>query len=143
MTNTGENFRRFIEGIGVKKAHLAQSNLLSRSKLYELFKKEEVDWVEIARIHHYLKRHYTYNILDFFPDMPYELTISKGIGESVGGEKEIIRRLSQDRDIWMEKYMAVLEKYTHLQDMYITQIQDLIARQEELMNKLLDKNGRK
>lgn len=120
MTNTGENFRRFIEGVGIAKTDLTKTGLISRSNLYLLFNKDKVDWMEIARIHNYLKRHYTYNIEDFFPDMPNDFAQSKGIGEVAKGDRDLIGKITQDRDIWKEKYISLLEKQTQLQDMHIS-----------------------
>lgn len=142
-SNTGENLKRFIEVVGIKKVDLVATGVVTRSNLYRLFNADSVDWLDIAKIHAGLKRLYSYEIKDFFPDIPPDIENGKGVVEFSGSDRELIHKLTQDRDIWKEKYMALLEKHTQLQDMLINQVQQLMGRQEDLMTKLLDGNGHK
>jgi hypothetical protein len=143
MTNTGENFRRFVEAIGIKKIELADSIGISKSQLYRQFTLDKVDWLEIGRAHLFLKKRYSYDIKEFFPDIPEGIENGSGIGEYIGSDKDIIARISQEKDIWKERYLAILEKHTQLQDRYINEIQKMMARQETLLERILDKGGQK
>lgn len=134
-TNTGDNLKLWIDTIGIRKRVLEEKSIINHSNLYRQFKADKVDWHLIAKMHNYLREFYDYNIRDFFPDFPEKLDNTMHV-EFVGTDEKL-KRLATDRDIWKEKYMALLEKHTQLQDYVLNEFKKLSGRHETLMNNIM------
>lgn len=141
-SNTGDNLRRWLDVLRVKKRELDTAHVIGKSNLYRLFLEPEVPWTHIVDIHNYLRTRYEYNIREFFPDFPEQMSEVRSRIEHLGDENTLARRLLQERDMWREKYLSSLERYSQLQDRVIGDLSDLMESilplQKEILARLME-----